>query len=378
MRHGDTQLGFPFTEYTNTKAAIESLTGVPEGSIAYASDTNQFGSYNGASWTWGQGSGGHTIEDEGTPLTTRTKLNFVGGGITATDDSGDDASVVTVSTQTIGDLIEGSTNKSTPVDADRFGFWDSVADILKYATWANIKTTLKTYFDGLYTAISTTIPYSGWVADSNTWTRTGNFTFTLSGDHTARLKVGVKIRCKQGGGYLYGVILTSSYASSTTTITLITNSLFTLTATTITDTYYSYIEIPEDFPQYFDYIPTVGSAFTLGNGTATGRWTTTYRSIKWEAAFVLGSTSAVGSGNGTITNPCTLLSPLSSFYLGKGAAIDPGIQRYPLQVEVGTANAIIYAQDAASAAVRLLNFSSTVPFTWASGDSVVIVGEGYF
>lgn len=41
-------------------------------------------------------SGGHTIEDEDTPLTQRTKLNFVGGGVTVTDDAGDDASVVTI------------------------------------------------------------------------------------------------------------------------------------------------------------------------------------------------------------------------------------------------------------------------------------------
>ncbi len=40
--------------------------------------------------------GGHTIEEEGTPLTQRTKLNFVGAGVTVTDDSGDDASVVTI------------------------------------------------------------------------------------------------------------------------------------------------------------------------------------------------------------------------------------------------------------------------------------------
>lgn len=39
---------------------------------------------------------GHTIEDEGTPLTQRTKLNFVGAGVTVTDDSGDDATVVTI------------------------------------------------------------------------------------------------------------------------------------------------------------------------------------------------------------------------------------------------------------------------------------------
>lgn len=42
------------------------------------------------------GGGGHVIEEEGTPLTARSKLNFVGAGATVTDDSGDDASVVTI------------------------------------------------------------------------------------------------------------------------------------------------------------------------------------------------------------------------------------------------------------------------------------------
>lgn len=41
--------------------------------------------------------GGHTIEDEGTPLTQRTNLNFVGAGVTVTDDAGNDATVVTIS-----------------------------------------------------------------------------------------------------------------------------------------------------------------------------------------------------------------------------------------------------------------------------------------
>lgn len=41
-------------------------------------------------------SGGHVIEDEGTPLAQRAKLNFVGAGVTVSDDSGDDASVVTI------------------------------------------------------------------------------------------------------------------------------------------------------------------------------------------------------------------------------------------------------------------------------------------
>ncbi len=53
------------------------------------------------SWVIGSsssGGGGHTIQDEGISLTQRTKLNFVGAGVTVTDDSGNDASVVTIST----------------------------------------------------------------------------------------------------------------------------------------------------------------------------------------------------------------------------------------------------------------------------------------
>jgi hypothetical protein len=42
------------------------------------------------------GGSGHTIEDEGTPLTARSKLNFAGAGVTVSDDSGNDASVVTI------------------------------------------------------------------------------------------------------------------------------------------------------------------------------------------------------------------------------------------------------------------------------------------
>jgi parallel beta-helix repeat protein len=53
---------------------------------------------SGGSWTnFGSGAGGgHTIQDEGTPLTQRTNLNFVGTGVTVTDDAGNDATVVTI------------------------------------------------------------------------------------------------------------------------------------------------------------------------------------------------------------------------------------------------------------------------------------------
>lgn len=53
MRKSDTQLGIPYTEYKDTKANIEALASPIEGMIAYATDTNQIGGYNGTSWDWG-------------------------------------------------------------------------------------------------------------------------------------------------------------------------------------------------------------------------------------------------------------------------------------------------------------------------------------
>jgi len=44
----------------------------------------------------GSATGGHTIQDEGSSLPQRTKLNFVGGSVAATDDAGNDATIVTI------------------------------------------------------------------------------------------------------------------------------------------------------------------------------------------------------------------------------------------------------------------------------------------
>jgi hypothetical protein len=52
-----------------------------------------------------------------------------------------------------GDHVAAATAKTTPVDADLLPINDSAAsNILKKVTWANLKATLKTYFDTLYAA----------------------------------------------------------------------------------------------------------------------------------------------------------------------------------------------------------------------------------
>jgi hypothetical protein len=54
---------------------------------------------------------------------------------------------------TLGTKINGATAKTTPVDADKFSIWNSVGGLLESVTWANIKTVLKIYFDGIYSTL---------------------------------------------------------------------------------------------------------------------------------------------------------------------------------------------------------------------------------
>jgi hypothetical protein len=52
-------------------------------------------------------------------------------------------------------LLVAATGKTTPVDADTMPLIDSAAsNVLKKVTWANIKATLKTYFDSVTTTLS--------------------------------------------------------------------------------------------------------------------------------------------------------------------------------------------------------------------------------
>lgn len=53
--------------------------------------------------------------------------------------------------------IHAAASKATPVDADELGITDSGASFsLKMLTWANLKATLKTYFDGFYSTVAHT------------------------------------------------------------------------------------------------------------------------------------------------------------------------------------------------------------------------------
>ena len=81
-----------------------------------------------------------TVTDAGVMTAAdRTKLDGIEAGADVTDATN------------VGAAINGSAAKTTPVDADTVPLIDSAAgNILKKLSWANIKATLKSYFDTLY------------------------------------------------------------------------------------------------------------------------------------------------------------------------------------------------------------------------------------
>lgn len=84
--------------------------------------------------------------------------------------------------------IHGATEDTAPEDADEFGFWDSVTGLLNRITWANIKATLKTYYDSIYAALTHTHAASditsGTIATARLGSGTANSTTFLRGDQT--------------------------------------------------------------------------------------------------------------------------------------------------------------------------------------------------
>jgi hypothetical protein len=167
------------------------------------------------------------------------------------------------------------------------------------------------------------IPNDGWQARTETWTRTGNHTFTVSSDLTATFRKGTKIRYKDGGSYEYGVVGSSSFASSTTTVNLIPNTDYAMAAATITDTYISYIENPEGFPDTFNYTATAAPGSGAWSGSpaytiAAAKWKVIGKQIKVDGQVNI-TTNNTGAGQVNFDVPITIAT--ASVGVGREGAI---------------------------------------------------------
>lgn len=113
---------------------------------------------------------------------------------------------------------------------------------------------------------------SAWTQDTDTWTYASATTFTISGDKSGKFQRGVKIRYKQGGGYEYAYVLSGTYSSPNTTVTITTGVDYGggLADAAITDTYYSYQLVSPGFvPGGLDWSGTSGLNIQGFSGTPT-------------------------------------------------------------------------------------------------------------
>jgi hypothetical protein len=179
---------------------------------------------------------------------------------------------------------------------------------INHTTLSNIGTTTHAQIDTFISNATATLT-DGWWTRSETWTRTSNTTFTVSGDLTAVFVPGTKIKVTQTSTkYFY--VVSSSYSSPSTTVTITGGSDYSLTANP-SARWISYQANPQGFPQWFNYAPTWGG-FSSAPTVAAAVFCIVGRMVT-----VVVNCSGNGTSNAT-TLTCTL--PIAAAYAGRGAA----------------------------------------------------------
>lgn len=209
------------------------------------------------------------VQDEGATLGSVTTLNAV-GGILDMSISGSVARLnAFISTgsigrsqlnvDTVGQAVVRKIIAGVGIGITSTGVDSGTGDVTVFVTGSNA------------------IQDIGWIQDTPTWTRTGNHTFTVDGTRLLEFRQGTKVRFKQGGSYKYGVVGDASGAG-TTTVELILNTDFTMVSGTVTDTWFSYIENPYLWPDWFSWSPTF-TGFSSPPTTLVHRWRARNREI---------------------------------------------------------------------------------------------------
>jgi len=126
---------------------------------------------------------------------------------------------------------------------------------------------------------------------------------------------------------------------------------------------------------YTAYTPTFPSGLTVGDGTFSSAYATVNKLTHYYGTFIFGSTSAITAANVAISLPTTpdstitgmsfpgFTSSVVNFYDTSGS-----LSLYGFASINSATQARIYVTLANATYVQLTTLSSTVPFTWATGD----------
>jgi hypothetical protein len=191
--------------------------------------------YDGTRWVWVSANSADQIQIVGTSgnvVTVGSTNNLLG---------------TTTPSALIDTTIHAASSKTTPVDADEVGLIDSAAsNVLKRLTWANLKATLKTYFDSIYLStgwrtLSATLTYSSADAPS--------FVISSNSDLTNVLSLGMKIMFTNNSTTFYGIVTAiGTWSGSAQLITVYGGTDYTVANSAIASPYYSVSKSPFGFP----------------------------------------------------------------------------------------------------------------------------------
>jgi hypothetical protein len=298
----------------------------------------------------------------GVPLGTGTALNVQGAAFS-------------ISGTVLNLLITGSGGGSLAVQQDGILITGTVTTLNFLGTPVSVSasgTVARIFITG---SSSASTLFDGWNADSATWTRTSGTTFTISGDVTATYTKWTRVRWKDGGAYKYGIVLSSSYSAPNTTVTLVTNSDYTMAAATITDTYYSYVTSPLAFPPYFNYSPTPTN-LTVGNGTLTARYFILPNGLTFVGIeLVFGSTTSITGAGPTFSIPNTGITLGVAQLQGIARLSDASastVYQGTVVIQSGTTSVGATVINVAGTYAVNTSITSTVPMTWTTSDAYSI------
>jgi hypothetical protein len=123
---------------------------------------------------------------------------------------------------------------------------------------------------------------------------------------------------------------------------------------------------------YTTFTPGGFGGFTLGNGTVAGRYRQFGKTVFMEAQITLGSTSSV-TGSFTMQFPVSSSTLYNNHFIGLANLRDIGAAEYFGRVwQTGTNFFIVYAENVGGTYSSTSATSSTVPFTWTTGDIINI------
>lgn len=121
------------------------------------------------------------------------------------------------------------------------------------------------------------------------------------------------------------------------------------------------------------YTPTLaGTGWALGDGTASGVYCQVGKLIAFRALITFGSTSTFGTGSPNLTVPIAL----------KTAGVGGGFTGYFVDSSTGSSysygawantTTTVIARSLTTAGAHTVT-NSTTPFTWATGDQIILAG----